>query len=342
MFRRGFVLGLVVLVVTTRPSIGQTIPPPKGGTNYFGSPQDQTFKSDSIFTSPPKMPPVEPPPVGPDGGLFPAPPPPPKIWKGSAEIGLNGASGNSELLNIRAGLDAQRRTQSNIFTTDFLYNYADVDGATSANQALWNARDEILFQGTPWSAFGSLNLEYDRLRAYHFRVGIYAGAGYLLIDDETTTFKLRAGAGAVREFDGPLLPEDPYELLGVPRDAGPRDLRRAYTRLIRAYKPEQHPEQFRRIRAAYEAALRLAELFGTGRDRSDTTAPAAPRLTSPDGMGLAGLLRASAGASTRSLSAPIATCRAVIDRPSRAAVGPLAPASRATAATTTPSRTPRT
>jgi hypothetical protein len=59
-------------------------------------------------------------------------------------------------------------------------------------------------------------------------------------------------------------PTDPHELLGVPRDVGPRDLRRAYTRLIRTYKPEQFPEQFRRIRAAYEAAVRLAEFFAAG------------------------------------------------------------------------------
>jgi hypothetical protein len=54
-------------------------------------------------------------------------------------------------------------------------------------------------------------------------------------------------------------PSDPHQLLGVQRDAGPRDLRRAYTGLIRTYKPEQFPEQFRRIRAAYELALPLAE-----------------------------------------------------------------------------------
>ena len=56
-------------------------------------------------------------------------------------------------------------------------------------------------------------------------------------------------------------PDDPYELLDVPRDVGPHDLRRAYTRLIRTYKPEKFPEQFRRIRAAYESALRLAEFL---------------------------------------------------------------------------------
>jgi hypothetical protein len=61
--------------------------------------------------------------------------------------------------------------------------------------------------------------------------------------------------------DPALWPDDPYELLGVPRNTGPRELRKAYTGLIRIYKPEQFPEQFRRVRAAYEMAQRLAEFF---------------------------------------------------------------------------------
>jgi hypothetical protein len=50
-------------------------------------------------------------------------------------------------------------------------------------------------------------------------------------------------------------PTDPYALLGIQPGVLPRDLRRAYTQLIRRYKPEQYPEHFRRIRAAYEAVL---------------------------------------------------------------------------------------
>jgi curved DNA-binding protein CbpA len=59
-------------------------------------------------------------------------------------------------------------------------------------------------------------------------------------------------------------PENPYELLGVSFGMSPRDLRRAYTRLIRTYKPEQFPEHFRRIREAYETVLRHAEFFTFG------------------------------------------------------------------------------
>src|SRR5260370_450178 len=63
-------------------------------------------------------------------------------------------------------------------------------------------------------------------------------------------------------------PEDPYQLLGVSFGVLPRDLRRAYTRLIRTYKPEQFPEHFQRIRDAYETVLQYAEFFGGGTDDS--------------------------------------------------------------------------
>jgi len=57
--------------------------------------------------------------------------------------------------------------------------------------------------------------------------------------------------------------DDPYAVLRLDRSAGAEDLRRAYFRLVRQYTPEAHPEEFKRIRAAYEALrspLRRAEL----------------------------------------------------------------------------------
>ncbi len=50
-------------------------------------------------------------------------------------------------------------------------------------------------------------------------------------------------------------PGDPFRLLGVGSDATEADIKRAYTRLIRRFKPEHAPEQFRRVRDAYESAL---------------------------------------------------------------------------------------
>ena len=47
-------------------------------------------------------------------------------------------------------------------------------------------------------------------------------------------------------------PLDPYALLGVGHGIDPRELRKRYNALIRRFKPEQYPEQFRRIREAYD------------------------------------------------------------------------------------------
>lgn len=50
-------------------------------------------------------------------------------------------------------------------------------------------------------------------------------------------------------------PTDPFALLGVAPGASEQDIKRAYTRLIKRFKPEHAPEQFRRVREAYEACL---------------------------------------------------------------------------------------
>ncbi len=54
-------------------------------------------------------------------------------------------------------------------------------------------------------------------------------------------------------------PEDPFAVLGVDRRADETELRRAYARLIRVYKPEHAPEEFRRVRDAYEHAQQQLE-----------------------------------------------------------------------------------
>lgn len=51
---------------------------------------------------------------------------------------------------------------------------------------------------------------------------------------------------------------DPWETLGVSRDVAVADLRRRYAALIKEFRPETHPQDFARIRAAYEVVLPFA------------------------------------------------------------------------------------
>jgi curved DNA-binding protein CbpA len=55
-----------------------------------------------------------------------------------------------------------------------------------------------------------------------------------------------------------LTSSDPYAVLGLVRGASPREIKRAYFDLVRQYAPEEHPDTFKLIRAAYEK-LRTAD-----------------------------------------------------------------------------------
>jgi hypothetical protein len=54
------------------------------------------------------------------------------------------------------------------------------------------------------------------------------------------------------EPDWSLLPRDPVRFFGLARDFDRRELKRRYNELIRRFKPERHPDEFQRIRSAYE------------------------------------------------------------------------------------------
>jgi curved DNA-binding protein CbpA len=45
---------------------------------------------------------------------------------------------------------------------------------------------------------------------------------------------------------------DPREVLGVSQDAGEEEIRAAYVRKVKEHPPDRSPEQFERIRDAYD------------------------------------------------------------------------------------------
>jgi hypothetical protein len=77
-------------------------------------------------------------------------------------------------------------------------------------------------------------------------------------------------------------PDDPFRLLGVEPPATEQDLKRAYARLIRRFKPEHHPEEFRRVREAYEAALQRARWFHFSPPPEPAAGSDPPATTDPD------------------------------------------------------------
>ena len=80
-----------------------------------------------------------------------------------------------------------------------------------------------------------------------------------------------------------LLPDDPEQFFSLSGDYDVRDLKRSYNALIKRFKPEKCPEEFQRIRAAFERlndALRYGETRNPGslppQAQFDWSAPPAP------------------------------------------------------------------
>jgi hypothetical protein len=76
-------------------------------------------------------------------------------------------------------------------------------------------------------------------------------------------------------------PVSPFKLLGVSPGVNERDLRRAYTYLIRTYKPEHFPEHFRRIREAFEAARKQVPIRPAFEAPAERPAPLPTESPSP-------------------------------------------------------------
>jgi hypothetical protein len=229
----------------TGPVIAQL---PQGGPGF----SDSIFKAQAPAAPAPALDPQPAQPPGGAVGTLTGEPPPRKIWSGGLEAGINGQDGNTNVINFRTGWNATRKVDDNLYTMDFLYAFAKQEGIETQNQALFNARDEFLFPGSPWSLFASTNIEYDKFRAYDFLIGVYAGVGYTVLETDRTLFKLRAGAGAVRRFGGPDEKWIPELLFGYDFNHKIDD-RQSFIHTLDYYPQIDKFTQFRlRARAAYE------------------------------------------------------------------------------------------
>jgi putative salt-induced outer membrane protein YdiY len=129
--------------------------------------------------------------------------PPPKIWEGRIEAGVNGAAGNTERLNTRLGAHATRKTPSDALTLDFIYAKSTQDGAETENKALFSGRNEWLCGDDPWFLYTYATAEYDAFQAWDVRVTGGLGCGYKWIKNDCTSLATRLGAGFSREIGGP-------------------------------------------------------------------------------------------------------------------------------------------
>lgn len=149
------------------------------------------------------------------------PPPPPPIpeeaklafwqgWAGSVGAGVNGSDGNSETFNARAAIDLKRATDAMETAVGANYNYATDNGEKSKSRGELSIRNDWFFKDSPWGFFAQGKAEYDEFQDWDWRLSAFAGPTYIVIKNDRTTLRLRAGAGISREFggdDNDIIPE---------------------------------------------------------------------------------------------------------------------------------------
>lgn len=122
-------------------------------------------------------------------------------WEKSVDVGINGASGNSENLNLRILLGAERNTDKMETSLSALYRLTTSDGDETENRFRFDIRNDWLPpEGSKirWWAQGSY--EFDEFQEWDSRVSGAAGIGYEFIKNDKHTLVGRLGFGGSQTF----------------------------------------------------------------------------------------------------------------------------------------------
>lgn len=223
---------------------------------------------------------------------FPPPPPAPdptsffQGWKGSAEFGLNGASGNTESLNLRGGVGLVRETSKTKTTSSFFYNYATDDGNKSKDNARFDIRNDWLPQGdSKWRPFVQGAIEYDQFQDWDYRFSAAGGVGYELIKNDKMLLLPRVGLGFAKEVGGMDNKFHIEGLVGVDFEYKINDRSKFFAAADSYWVLDELPDYRLWLRAGYEVMVdpdsnmslklgvedRYDSSPGEGRKRSDLT-----------------------------------------------------------------------
>ena len=121
-------------------------------------------------------------------------------WKRNADLGINGSSGNSETVSIRALIGAERKTDTLETKANIGYVFTNSDGAKSKSRGEANLFNNWFFGAdSKWGWFAQGKIEFDEFQSWKWRFSGATGPSYTFIKNEKTTLRGRVGLGAYYE-----------------------------------------------------------------------------------------------------------------------------------------------
>jgi putative salt-induced outer membrane protein YdiY len=119
---------------------------------------------------------------------------PDKAWSGRTQLGLSGASGNTDRAALNGRASARRETSFDRLDLSLGWRFARENGRETENEVIGNARLERDFSDR-WFAFGSIMLEQDEFENLDLRSVLTLGSGYFFIQEKDHELKARLGLG---------------------------------------------------------------------------------------------------------------------------------------------------
>jgi len=119
-------------------------------------------------------------------------------WFGRVEMGLNGATGNSENFAFLGKTEATRKTESRLLYLYFRADYQEKNGSRSANEFVGGTRYEWVLTDR-LNAFVKLELERDEFENLNLRATLTGGLAYTVVDSDRQSLITRGGIGYQRE-----------------------------------------------------------------------------------------------------------------------------------------------
>lgn len=124
------------------------------------------------------------------------------------------SDGNTETASLAAGITSVREREETRLTLDSSYFYGSTDGERTENRFTAGALHDWLMPDSPWLLFVDGRYDYDEFQSWEYRLSGHGGVGYELVNNDEYTMTLRAGIGAIKEFNSIDEDLNPEALLG--------------------------------------------------------------------------------------------------------------------------------
>ena len=122
-------------------------------------------------------------------------------WKRSIGAGVSGSGGNADTVAGNAAITGGEESESHRWEFDSAYAISTDGNDLNKSQGFAELEREWLFPGSPWFAFAGPRYEFNGQTDFRHRIGVAAGPGYAILDDDVFRWTLR-GAPAYNHTTG--------------------------------------------------------------------------------------------------------------------------------------------